>query len=466
MKSWIKNVNLVISDDGMEAVFKIRKESTTPLPTLAELKDYLVSYGITYGVQEDALKAVLSPGAEGAVESHVVAKGLAAAVPEDDRIEYLFNFDEMGQPRIQDDGSVDLKDIQLILPVKKGDPLAKRIPGRFGSAGRTIRGEPIPIRAIKSLSLPRGLNTQIAPDNPNLIVAGVTGHVVKTGSAINVYETHVIPGDVDYSTGNVHYPGSLEIGGSIRSGFKVEVDGNLMVKRDIEDAQIECGGNLVVKGGIIGKMKNVINVAGDVEARFVNNHHVRALGDIRIQDECVNAKLECGGNVFVWKKGVLIGGEAFVFNRLDARVLGSESGAYTDVYFGLDTVFAKALAEMSKVKKDLLEKCMACRQGVYGILKAAVKSGREPTEAELGEIRRLKADLLREYASIGKIEQKEDKIVLRKNAAVSPGVTVRDMIFPGAKVAAATTSHFVRNAQKVRGTYILKGASIMLTPLS
>ena len=466
MKNWIKNVSLTLSENGMEAVLKIRKNRAQELPTFEELKQYIQSYGIVYGIQEEVIRQALAPGFEGAVESHVVARGGASVEPLDDIIEYPFDFSEMGSPKTLPDGSVDLKDLQLIRSVKKGDVLARRIPGRYGSAGQTIRGEPIVIRAMRVVRLPQGIHTVPSPENQNILIAAKDGHVVKIGEAVNVYEEHVIQGDVDYSTGNVHYTGSLRVEGSIRSGFTVETDGNLLVQGDIEDANVSCGGNLIVRGGVIGKGKCLISVAGDVEARYVNGHHLRALGDISLQDECVNAKIECGGTVFLWKKGVLIGGESYVFNRLDARIIGSESGTYTDVYFGLDTVFSRALVDLSRSKQEYLEKSALCRQALYKVLLNASRNGREPVPEELAEVAELKHELFREYDRIGKIEEREEKVRERKEAPVSPGVVVRDRIYAGVKIAGATTSFFVKNPQKVRGVYQLKGPNVAFVPLT
>jgi uncharacterized protein (DUF342 family) len=222
---------------------------------------------------------------------------------------------------------------------------------------------------------------------------------------------------------------------------------------------------LIVKGGIIGKMKNIIKVHGSAEARFVNGHHVRALGNIAIQDESLNSKLESGNDIYLWKKGILSGGETFCFGRLDAKVIGSESGNYTDIYFGFESVITTRIGEIKTERDEISGKCRETRGDIFQYLRTIVAQGREPTEAEVKETARKKADLFSRYEEFEKLEQEEEALLAKRKKGSSPMVTVREWIFTGVKLAATTTTTYVREKRHVCGTYIVIGPEVVLSKL-
>lgn len=464
-REWVKNINLTIADDAMEVSLKIRKGPDALLPTPEELKEYIKSYGINFGLDDEAINLCVRPMQTNAIETYVVARGIPRIMPEPGRIEYLINFSDSGKPRLHQDGSVDQKNLNLMINVNKNDPLARKYPGKSGKAGRTVRGDVLSIPDVKGVTMPMGVKTRISDTDPNLLVAAVTGNVVRMGDYINICEEHVIRSDIDFSTGNVQYPGSLTIKGSIRAGFTVRTGGHLRVEGDIEDATVDCGGDLIVTGGIIGKMKHLIRVHGNVEARYVNGHHIRALGTIAIQDESLNAKLESGEDIYFWKKGVLSGGETYCFNRLDVKCLGSESGNYTDVYFGFDAVLVSRVNEIKAEREEIGKKNSDLRKGVFSQIKTIILQGREPSTQELKEIELKKEDLTASYEFLEKLEQEEDYLATKRKKSDSPVVTVREWVYPGVKLAATTTTHYIREKRKVLGTFIVIGPEVVLSKL-
>ena len=68
-----------------------------------------------------------------------------------------------------------------------------------------------------------------------------------------VYPTREIHGDVDYSTGDIRYPGTVYVLGSIKSGFNVTAEGSVVIEGHVENkVSIRAGGNLAVRQGIAG----------------------------------------------------------------------------------------------------------------------------------------------------------------------------------------------------------------------
>lgn len=65
-------------------------------------------------------------------------------------------------------------------------------------------------------------------------VAGVLSAVTNT--SVRVTAKLVIPGDIDFQTGNVESRAAVQIGGSLKPGFKVITGGDVLVGGSVESA--------------------------------------------------------------------------------------------------------------------------------------------------------------------------------------------------------------------------------------
>ena len=72
-----------------------------------------------------------------------------------------------------------------------------------------------------------GHNTKLI-ENENKIVSLIDGNAFILGGYVHV-EPLVTVNNVDYSTGNIHFDGSVLVKGTIADGFKVEATGTVEV---------------------------------------------------------------------------------------------------------------------------------------------------------------------------------------------------------------------------------------------
>ena len=49
-----------------------------------------------------------------------------------------------------------------------------------------------------------------------------------------MFPVYVVPGDVDFSTGNIDFIGSVKVMGSVRNGFSVKAEGNVEIMGRLE----------------------------------------------------------------------------------------------------------------------------------------------------------------------------------------------------------------------------------------
>ncbi len=102
----------------------------------------------------------------------------------------------------------------------------------------------------------------------------------------------IVDGNVDYRTGNIDFPNNVNIRGDVAPGFNVRSGKNVIVEGCLDNGSfVKCGGDLVVKNGIIGEGTR-IECEGDVYANYFSEAELYCSGKTVIE------KYMMGGSVF------------------------------------------------------------------------------------------------------------------------------------------------------------------------
>ncbi|PVE20154.1 DUF342 domain-containing protein, partial [Microvirga sp. KLBC 81] len=147
---------------------------------------------------------------------------------------------------------IDYRDLGSLLLVTPGMPLMRRIPPLPGIDGCNVLGQPVLPDELPDTPFNAEMSgVEIDPEDPNLLRAAIAGSpkLIHQGAQVNpVVEVDA----VDLSTGNINFQGSLQVRGDISATMEVRVTGDVVVNGTMEAALVEAGGNVTVKGGIIG----------------------------------------------------------------------------------------------------------------------------------------------------------------------------------------------------------------------
>ena len=108
----------------------------------------------------------------------------------------------------------------------------------------------------------------------------VNGHATVVDGKIFVSKELEIPANVDNSTGDIDYNGSVYIRGNICEGFTVIADGDIVVDGVIEGANIACGGQVIIRRGIQGQGRVSIKAESNVICKYIENAVVESGGYI------------------------------------------------------------------------------------------------------------------------------------------------------------------------------------------
>ena len=235
---------------------------------------------------------------------------------------------------IDDYGQVDYTSLNLIRNAKQGQEICRLILPTEGEPGRTVLDQEIPAKSGTTVPLPKGRNTEISEDGCSLL-ASIAGHVEFTGHSFQVKPVMDVPGNVDYSTGNINFLGDVNIQGDVLSGFVVRAMGNIRVTGVVEaGSTVEAGGDLVVVKGILGDGTTVIRAQRSVFSKYIENATIYVRENL--QTDCIiNGRIYCNGEVQVRSgRGSIMGGRIWAAKKVSASTVGSHSECRTAIALG------------------------------------------------------------------------------------------------------------------------------------
>jgi uncharacterized protein len=151
----------------------------------------------------------------------------------------------------------------------------------------------------------------------------MAGFLYRSGDGIAVGELYIVRGHVDFSTGNIHYPGSVVVRQDVKSGFEIKAGRDIFIAGNIESAQVVSKeGSVHVDGGIYGKGNAAVVAAKDIEAGAVQEAEITAEGSVRIARSATNAEITAAGSI---ECNTCVGGRLKSHDSLTVGVAGSDS---------------------------------------------------------------------------------------------------------------------------------------------
>ncbi len=322
-----KGFKVTLSADHMAAFVTLQSDGERP--TDETLRMALQASNVARGVDEAALQRLC--GEDAPVDEPVqVARGEPPEPGQDATVEYLFEIHPLKAGRETSDDTMDFKDRGDIPQVNVGDVLARKTPVVEGRPGRDVHGRTLKVRKPKDRRLAAGGGTQLGPDNLT-VVAAVAGHPALTPSGIiSVFPEYRIDGDLGYATGHVNFNGRVIVSGLVQPGFHVKC--GELIANEVEDADIEASGDVVIKGGVIGAR---IRTDGSVKAKYFHTSHIDALGDVIVQSELFDSEVETSGT-FHGDHCKLLGSRVSAKNGVIAEEIGSNSSPPCTIVVGVD----------------------------------------------------------------------------------------------------------------------------------
>jgi len=286
------------------------------------------------------------------VEDLPIMYGTEPEKGKDEWVEF-FALPTSNKPREQTDsrGNVDHHNLRLFENVKEGQLIGQTRPPLDGIPGHSVTGEPI--LAAKGLPFdikPRaGANVKTEKSNDGFrFYSEIAGRIIFEMNEISITDKYVVKDDVGVATGHVDFVGDVIVGGNVISGFNVKAGKTLTIKGAVgQKCVIESGGEMTI-GGMSGDGYGKILCGGNLNARYLDAVTVEARGNILVKNEIVNSRVKCGGYIDV-NLGSIIGGRVTALCGIEAKGIGSEAHVKTQITVGVCYIIEAKKKEIRKL---------------------------------------------------------------------------------------------------------------------
>lgn len=356
---------LEISEDKLHVYLTMHPARGGRGVQFGDVRAALAEHGIVYGVDEQALVGAVEGGSAAGV---LIASGIPPKEGAPTRFETLLS--RQAGAELDENAIVDYRSMGNLVLVKAGMPLMRRIPGTAGADGIDVFGNPAPAPAPEDLPYDDNLAGVVRdPNDPDVLIAAIDGapSVLPCGISVNpVVEVDA----VNLNSGNINFEGTLQVRGDVTTGMTVKVSGDVLVSGTVEAAHIDAGGNVVVKGGILGAAEGVavsdpaarlaqVTARGSVKARFIGNASVNAGKDVQVESEIRHSDVNAGDTVTVGAKGStqgnITGGQVRALRGVRAATLGTMAGVKTIIQVGVNPHAQAQKEALQRTRKRLQE---------------------------------------------------------------------------------------------------------------
>lgn len=434
-------IDLYVSPDHMKVHGRFFPPSVGGASlTDSDIVNALKQEHIKFGIDNERIRDFLAHPVY--CEDVLLAEGQEVLNGQDASIHYEFNTNVSLRPKLNEDGSVNFHELDMVNQIEKGDLLAVLTPAKQGTPGYNVLGVKKAPRPAKMKRLEFGRNITLSEDKTR-IYSDVSGHVRLVKGKVFVSEVYTVPADVDNSTGDVDFNGNVHVKGSVRSGFSIRCDGDIEVDGVVEAASLSAGGNIIVKHGIHGQGKGSLSAGGNVICKFVEAGRITAGGYVEA-GSLINCQVDCDGDVNVEeRKGFIAGGRIRSGGSVKAQTIGSDIGINTTVEIGPDK-------EMRKRHKELSQEIASAKKTIedltpeVGKLKQAISQGKK-LDSKYTAYFKKNLDRIEEAKKTIEADEAElDTLSEKMEATTHARVIGEKDIYPGVKIVLGTLSLTVR----------------------
>lgn len=421
-------IKVRIAPDYLKAYVTVDMHDPLAEISTGDIQSALAKKNVSFGIDNRAVEQIAENPL--AASDVLVATGAPYSDGVDGTIQYFFDEKAQSKPSINEDGSVDFKNMNFLMPAKIGQLLATRTMPTSGKNGTLVTGKLMKGKDGKIVNFKIGKNVYISDDGLNAISAE-NGSIKFNLGVISVMKSLDIQGDVGLETGNIVFSGKVSVSGNVLTGYSIKATDDVVINGLVEGALIETDGNLTINRGVQGNDQAVLKVEGDLVVKFLSGAEIECKGNIEA-DAIMHSTVNCAEQVIAsGKRGIIVGGDVFARKGVEAKQIGSEMGTKTSVRVGLDPRTIKTYQDLQDEKTSISSSIKKIDQ-VLGLLrkqaqatgdksKAAVMKksmdSKEEYKQQLAEIE----DKLNVYAKLIELLKKSDIRV----SDVYPGVRLK-----------------------------------------
>ncbi|MEK3684531.1 DUF342 domain-containing protein [Paenibacillus sp. LMG 31459] len=455
-------LSITFSDDKGVAYLQFIKKDENFSCTIEDLESFLVSHNIRFGIQRDIVQRICSNPEEYFWNRVPIAIGQPAVNGKDGQMVLTVDLEEDRKPLEKEDGKVDYKDLVRLHNVRKGQLIARIIPAENGVSGKTVTGEELPYRAGKQAHFKVGKNVLVDQEETSMYSA-IDGLVTLTDKGkINVFPVYEVNGDVDYSTGNIDFVGTVVIRGNVLTGFTVKSAGDIRVVGGVEGAELISGGSIEITGGIIGYNKGLVSAGKNVKVSFIQDGNVVAGEDVIVSQSIMHSNIRAGRDVLCnGAKGLIVGGIVQAGDKVVARTIGNTMSTATAVEVGVVPELRNEINELRQELRHLLENEDKTNKALYLLNQLANNGQLSPDKVALRV--KLNATKQSHMRDEKRIKERVLEIERMLEDTGRARVDVIKTIYGGSKIVIGRYTRFVKDPTE-RVSFVYSEGDISIIP--
>lgn len=433
-------------------------EACTFEEAMKVIQERKISYGLDENVIHEALKQ------ENWGKQYQIAQGKPPVDGKDAILRYLIPIkDRSLTPKLDEKGQADYYNLGIIHNVSRGQALAERVPPVEGVKGIDVSGQDIIPRTGRDFPLPKGKNT-VGNEDGTVLYAVTDGHVRLQNGKLTVEEVFELNGDVDFSSGNIDFVGTVVINGNVTSGFTVKAGGDIEVRGFVEGAELIAGGNIMVKSGIKSAMKGCIKAGASISARFVENSKLEAGTDILVREAIMQSYVRAGNSVVVSdRKATIVGGLIQASQMVEGKIIGSQLATQTIIEVGVNPYYREEYQTLMKQRIEQKKNLDTLNANLQVIQRAGVSPQEMPDRKRLALIK-----MLDDYKKVKQeYSQTEERVCFLEgefSKAQSAKVRATEVVYPGVRISIGSAIYMVNDPIKY-AQFILEEGDVRLTSL-
>jgi hypothetical protein len=253
------------------------------------------------------------------------------------------------------------KTVKNLYYVQKGEPLAHLFVTKHGKAGVNIFGEEVHPDSLESQFVEQYLGENVSYSlERGQVIADKSGYpYMDELSRIHIKHEFKIDKNLDLSTGDIEFSGSLVVQGDIIDKIKLKLTGDLTVYGDINDAEIEVKGNIVVEGDILDCKSPGIFSAGTVTFNSAENSKIVAGEKIHFKKSIQFCKIVAENGVYGKEdSSTIVGGICNSGEHIETAVIGNTGSIGTEIEITISPYTKECMLNLTKQMLRLKELSM------------------------------------------------------------------------------------------------------------
>jgi uncharacterized protein (DUF342 family) len=415
-----------------------------------DVKDRLDMHGVVAGIDWVTIRENIEECNSTREQRNGIV--VASGIKPEDEVPQQFVVEESLQQKItvpedEENSRVDFKERTSYTLVKKGEMLARIVPKREGTLGKTVKGELVPYKKASVVQKKPGRNTALEKET---VVATTDGRFEVWNNHFWVHEVFEVMGDVGYNTGNITFPGDIIIHGRVNDGFRVEAEGSIICRGTLDASDVTCKRDLQVFRGIIGRQKGKISVGGTIRAKYIENSYAEADGSIYIENGILHSIVRTNNRLEMGKKSIVAGGKVYAQNGVRVDQIGTKMGIKTEIHCGVDY----------KVQQNL--EWIKDKSVALALKLSQVEERIKTASGEKKELLRTR-DRLKKY--IHKLNHVAKSLVVRLDKNSKADVVVSGTVFPGVYIEICRKSYLVPHEMEGVRFFLDKEGGVDVEPI-